>query len=151
MKKSVVILLRILNIFLFNSCKDKNKSTFSPQLEYISISCNHSNYNYCYSFTAYTKDSKAYFSADCTIENFELSGKHIEFENKKIAYNEFLKIQNFAKKNNLYNLYSNHKNKMADDILEEWFESEKNKEKRGRSLWRKKKERQKGSRRKRSN
>lgn len=41
MKKSVVILLRILNIFLFNSCKDKNKSTFSPQLEYISISCNH--------------------------------------------------------------------------------------------------------------
>ena len=36
-------------------------------------------------------------------------------------------------------IYSNHKNKMADDILEEWFESEKNKEKRGRSLWRKKK------------
>lgn len=97
-EKSVVILLCMLNIFLFNSCKDKNKSTFSPQLEYISISCNHSNYNYCYSFTAYTKDSKAYFSADCTIENFELSGKHIEFENKKIAYNEFLKIQNFAKK-----------------------------------------------------
>ena len=64
-------------------CKNKNKSTFSPQLEYISISCNHSNYDYCYSFTAYTKDSKAYFSADCTIENFELSGKHIEFENKK--------------------------------------------------------------------
>lgn len=58
MKKSVVILLCILNIFLFNSCKDKNKSTFSPQLEYISISCNHSNYDYCYSFTAYTKDSK---------------------------------------------------------------------------------------------
>jgi len=104
MKKSDVILLCMLNIFLFNSCKNKNKSTFSPQLEYISISCNHSNYNYCYSFTAYTKDSKAYFSADCTIENFELSGKHIEFENKKIAYNEFLKIQNFAKKNNLYNL-----------------------------------------------
>ena len=91
MKKSVVILLCILNIFLFNSCKDKNKST-SPQLEYISISCNHSNYNYCYSFTAYTKDSKAYFSADCTIDNFEFSGKHIEFENKEIAYNEFLKI-----------------------------------------------------------
>ena len=94
MKKSVVILLCMLNIFLFNSCKDKNKPTFSPQLEYISISCNHSNYNYCYSFTAYTKNSKAYFSADCTIENFELSGKHIEFENKKIAYNEFLKIKN---------------------------------------------------------
>ena len=105
MNKSVVILLCMLNIFLFNSCKDKNKSTFSPQLEYISISCNHSNYNYCYSFTAYTKDSKAYFSADCTIENFELNSKHIEFENKKISYNEFLKIQNFAKKNNLYNLY----------------------------------------------
>ncbi len=98
MKKSVVILLCMLNIFLFNSCKDKNKSTFSPQLEYISISCNHTNYDYCYSFTAYTKDSKAYFSADCTIENFELNSKHIEFENKKIAYNEFLKIQNFAKK-----------------------------------------------------
>lgn len=48
-------------------------------------------------------------------------------------------------------IYSNHKNKMADDILEEWFESEKNKEKRGRSLWRKKKERQKDSRRERSN
>lgn len=109
MNKSVVILLCILNIFLFNSCKDKNKSTFSPQLEYISISCNHSNYNYCYSFTVYTKDSKAYFSADCTIDNFEFSGKHIEFENKEIAYNEFLKIQNFARKNNLYNLYSNHK------------------------------------------
>lgn len=98
MKKSVVILLCMLNIFLFNSCKDKNKSTFSPQLEYISISCNHTNYDYCYSFTAYTKDSKAYLSADCTIENFELNSKHIEFENKKIAYNEFLKIQNFAKK-----------------------------------------------------
>ena len=25
-------------------------------------------------------------------------------------------------------IYSNHKNKMADDILEEWFESEKSKE-----------------------
>ena len=92
-------------MWLFNNKKDINIHTVE-MLRCISLSCNHMNYNLCYTFFAEKKDMIWLFSANSYVE---LQNKTVELK-KKIIDNTYVEqMYKIIKENGLITYVENYK------------------------------------------